>query len=365
MSADVEDGFDQLLSNTWNQLAQQLTMLHRSLDADIAQASREHKARKRQAERDRVQELREMEAQRNRLLAWEAQHRREMNAGFENIITATVLGPDGCGKLTDENLLRAWNMSDLLIGTDPGFTPRNTQARDLMKKEWGLRHEGEDIAFVAGRAANRITIDYTTRSIALEDTVQAFEKAGMPVRLRHLEGEEAERFERGHPQQSFHVRPQAGDDWIGYDEARIRDCVTQVAVLSPTEAGDQIAFLRETGLPESSDSDNHAVGVEPSSMNESETSENIPAAPADVPSPSVEAAKTEDGERLSKRPGDLSTGETERLVSLDEAEELDAGDPLAAVDIETQLKQRDGMAAAAIPGVDASVLKEGTSKNAR
>lgn len=45
MSAmDPEDALDQLLNSTWSNMAQQLSMLHRSLSADIQQQHRERKA---------------------------------------------------------------------------------------------------------------------------------------------------------------------------------------------------------------------------------------------------------------------------------------------------------------------------------
>ena len=54
MSAmDPEDALDQLLNSTWSNMAQQLSMLHRSLSADIQQQQRERKAE--QAQQARLQ----------------------------------------------------------------------------------------------------------------------------------------------------------------------------------------------------------------------------------------------------------------------------------------------------------------------
>lgn len=84
MSAmDPEDALDQLLNSTWSNMAQQLSMLHRSLSADIQQQHRERKAEQAQQARLQAAEIKEMEAQRARLLSWESAHRRELNNGFE------------------------------------------------------------------------------------------------------------------------------------------------------------------------------------------------------------------------------------------------------------------------------------------
>ena len=97
MSAmDPEDALDQLLNSTWSNMAQQLSMLHRSLSADIQQQHRERKAEQAQQARLQAAEIKEMEAQRARLLSWESAHRRELNNGFESVLNATVLGTRGC-----------------------------------------------------------------------------------------------------------------------------------------------------------------------------------------------------------------------------------------------------------------------------
>ena len=70
MSAmDPEDALDQLLNSTWSNMAQQLSMLHRSLSADIQQQHRERKAEQAQQARLQAAEIKEMEAQRARLLS--------------------------------------------------------------------------------------------------------------------------------------------------------------------------------------------------------------------------------------------------------------------------------------------------------
>lgn len=62
MSAmDPEDALDQLLNSTWSNMAQQLSMLHRSLSADIQQQHRERKAEQAQQARLQAAEIKEME----------------------------------------------------------------------------------------------------------------------------------------------------------------------------------------------------------------------------------------------------------------------------------------------------------------
>ena len=149
MSAmDPEDALDQLLNSTWSNMAQQLSMLHRSLSADIQQQHRERKAEQAQQARLQAAEIKEMEAQRARLLSWESAHRRELNNGFESVLNATVLGTRGCSPLSDTSLLKAWNVSEMLVGTDPGYAAQLNRARNLMETEWSQRHPGETIGFL-------------------------------------------------------------------------------------------------------------------------------------------------------------------------------------------------------------------------
>ena len=134
MSAmDPEDALDQLLNSTWSNMAQQLSMLHRSLSADIQQQHRERKAEQAQQARLQAAEIKEMEAQRARLLSWESAHRRELNNGFESVLNATVLGTRGCSPLSDTSLLKAWNAakcsSARTLATPPSSTGRATSWR--------------------------------------------------------------------------------------------------------------------------------------------------------------------------------------------------------------------------------------------
>lgn len=119
MSAmDPEDALDQLLNSTWSNMAQQLGMLHRSLSVDIQQRQRERRGEHVRQARLQAAEIKEMEARRAQLLSWESAHRRELNNGFESVLNATVLGHKGCAPLSDTSLLKAWNVSEMLVGTD-------------------------------------------------------------------------------------------------------------------------------------------------------------------------------------------------------------------------------------------------------
>lgn len=181
MSAmDPEDALDQLLNSTWSNMAQQLGMLHRSLSVDIQQRQRERRGEHARQARLQAAEIKEMEARRAQLLSWESAHRRELNNGFESVLNATVLGHKGCAPLSDTSLLKAWNVSEMLVGTDPGYAPRLERARRLMDEEWSGRHPGETIGQWADRVMNRVTVAYVDRSPQLDDTLAAFEKGDSP-----------------------------------------------------------------------------------------------------------------------------------------------------------------------------------------
>ena len=301
MSAmDPEDALDQLLNSTWSNMAQQLSMLHRSLSADIQQQHRERKAEQAQQARLQAAEIKEMEAQRARLLSWESAHRRELNNGFESVLNATVLGTRGCSPLSDTSLLKAWNVSEMLVGTDPGYAAQLNRARNLMETEWSQRHPGETIGQQADRVMNNVTITYVDRTPALEDTLAAFEKAGFTVRLDH-DDTSPDEFRARHDGETFHVAPENGEGWNGQRNDLIAECVMMQAVVSIDEAGQQISHLRDAGLPESSGGDNRSEGDEPSSLFEGSMNENENAAPAsDLPEPS--------GSDMEKHDGASSTG---------------------------------------------------------
>lgn len=334
-SNDPEDGLDQLLQGTWGNLAQRIDMLHRSLDADVQHALNARQARRERDERAKTETLRRMEIERNRLLSWELQHRRELNQGFEQVVDTMLARPDAISTLSDQSLLKAWTVTDMLTGTDPGYAPRNTKAREMLANTWQARHPGEDITMAAQRAIGRVTVTYTAQTPGLDDTLAAFAKAGIPVRERRLEGQDAAEFTAAHGD-TFNVQPDYGDGWDGYDPERITDTVMQTAVLSPGQAGNQIAYLRDQGLPESSGSDNHSTGDEPSSLFEGGANELEDAAPCNTDS-AHQPAKVERGTETAGTDdsGDLSTGSG--TVELTDSDETREDDPLAVGGIDGQL----------------------------
>ena len=399
MSAiDPEDALDQLLNSTWSNMAQQLGMLHRSLSADIQQQHRDRKAQESQQARLQAAEIKEMEAQRARLLSWESAHRRELNNGFEGVLNATVLGTKGCAALSDTGLLKAWNVSEMLVGTDPGYAAQLDRARRLMDAEWSKRHPGEAIGQQADRVMNAVTISYVDRGPELEDTLSAFEKAGFTVKLDRQDMTPDE-FKASHDGETFRVEPESGEGWNGLRNDLISDCVMTQAVVSVDEAGQRISYLRDAGLPESSGGDNRSEGDEPSSLFEGSMNENENAAPAsDRPDPAEtgtaehasgptgdEAAETVEaghaaGEPAAERKrtaaesrtgGDLSAGEATGEdktdpVDLYEPEEWDGPDLFGEYSPEQEARLTPSSSSAAEPSLpDVSTIKQAGQKNAR
>lgn len=337
MNSNVpEDGLDQLLQGTWGNLAQRIDMLHRSLDADAQHALNAMHARRERDERAKTETLRRMEIERNRLLSWELQHRRELNQGFEQVVDTMLARPDAIPTLSDQSLLKAWTVTDMLTGTDPGYAPRNTKAREMLANAWQARHPGEDITMAAQRAIGRVTVTYTAQAPGLDDTLAAFAKAGIPVRERRLEGQDAADFTAVHGD-TFNVQPDYGDGWDGYDPERITGTVMQTAVLSPGQAADQIAYLRDQGLPESSGSDNRSTGDEPSSLFEGSTNELEDAAPSNTDNANQPTKVEKAAEAVGMDDsGDLSTGSG--AVELTDCDETRDDDPLAVGGIDEQLR---------------------------
>lgn len=211
------------------------------------------------------------------------------------MLNATVLGTRGCSPLSDTSLLKAWNVSEMLVGTDPGYAAQLNRARNLMETEWSQRHPGETIGQQADRVMNNVTITYVDRTPALEDTLAAFEKAGFTVRLDH-DDTSPDEFRARHDGETFHVAPENGEGWNGQRNDLIAECVMMQAVVSIDEAGQQISHLRDAGLPESSGGDNRSEGDEPSSLFEGSMNENENAAPAsDLPEPSGSDMEERDG----------------------------------------------------------------------
>ena len=297
MSAmDPEDALDQLLNSTWSNMAQQLSMLHRSLSADIQQQHRERKAEQAQQARLQAAEIKEMEAQRARLLSWESAHRRELNNGFESVLNATVLGTRGCSPLSDTSLLKAWNVSEMLVGTDPGYAAQLNRAR---------KPHGDGMVAAPSRRDHRTAgrPRHEQRHHHLRGPLRPpsrtpwprSSKAGFTVRLDH-DDTSPDEFRARHDGETFHVAPENGEGWNGQRNDLIAECVMMQAVVSIDEAGQQISHLRDAGLPESSGGDNRSEGDEPSSLFEGSMNENENAAPAsDLPEPSGSDMEERDG----------------------------------------------------------------------
>lgn len=269
---DPEDGFDQVMVQSWTNIAQQLHMLHQSFQADNDRL-RNMRAQRRE---QRTREQQDRAVQRERLLAWQAENRERLNTGFEQVLDATVLAK-GCQGMDDQHLLKTWVVAEQLEGEDPGYTPRLNEAKRRLRDEWDTRHPGQRIEAMADQLNNHVTVTYIQRSADLERTINAFGKAGLPV--TPVLAEDAEAFKRAHPDATFVVDTRLTGTWTGYNHDRIVDAVLQTPVSTMEDAGNRISFLKDQGLPESSHADNTAVADEPSSVNETERSELADAAP--------------------------------------------------------------------------------------
>ena len=126
--------------------------------------------------------------------------------------------------------------------------------------------------------------------------------------------------------------------WTGYDHDRIVDAVMCAPVNGVDDAASRISFLKDQGLPESSHADNKATGEEPSTLSETERTENADAAPiVEIPAPVEEHARPAGQERPpAPEPetaggSDLTTGEPdgheETPLDLNEPESWSGPDP--------------------------------------
>ena len=89
---DPEDGFDQIMVQSWNSVAQQLRTLHNELSGDRA---RRRERAERAVQNERYEQTRRQQ-QSIRLEQWEMDNRERLNKGFESTLNATVLA-DGDG----------------------------------------------------------------------------------------------------------------------------------------------------------------------------------------------------------------------------------------------------------------------------
>lgn len=314
---DPEDGFDQVMVQSWTNIAQQLHMLHQSFQAD-SDRLRNMRAQRRE---QRTREQQDRAVQRERLLAWQAENRERLNTGFEQVLDATVLAK-GCQNMDDQHLLKTWVVAEQLEGEDPGYTPRLNEAKRRLRDEWDTRHPGQRIEAMADQLNNHVTVTYIQRSADLERTINAFGKAGLPV--TPVLADDTEAFKRAHPDATFVVDTRLTGTWTGYDHDRIVDAVLQTPVSTMEDAGNRISFLKDQGLPESSHADNTAVGDEPSSVSETERSELADAAPMPAP--------VREPDAVTEQIPTVTVGQAPRSGKRSDAGREDGADSIASVD---------------------------------
>ncbi|AIZ15455.1 hypothetical protein [Bifidobacterium catenulatum] len=151
--------------------------------------------------------------------------------------------------------------------------------------------------------------------------------------------EDAQAFQAAHGDDAtFFVDSRLTGQWTGYDHDRIVDAVMCAPVNGVDDAASRISFLKDQGLPESSHADNKATGEEPSTLSETERTENADAAPiVEIPAPVEEHARPAGQERPpAPEPetaggSDLTTGEPdgheETPLDLNEPESWSGPDP--------------------------------------
>ena len=291
---DPEDGFDQIMVQSWNSVAQQLRTLHNELSGDRA---RRRERAERAVQNERYEQTRRQQ-QSIRLEQWEMDNRERLNKGFESTLNATVLADgDGWRKMRDSSLLQGWMVADQLEGNDPGYRRQIIEAKARLKDEWSKRHPETHIDAAADQLTNHVNITYTDQSPALQATLNAFNTAGVPVDLQRVEDTQA--FQAAHGDDAtFFVDSRLTGQWTGYDHDRIVEAVMCAPVNGVDDAASRISFLKDQGLPESSHADNKATGDEPSTISEVERTENADAAPiVETPTPVREHTKPAADER--------------------------------------------------------------------
>jgi hypothetical protein len=323
-ASDPEDGVDQMMIQAWQALARQLSTLHGAVDRYSRQAYVSH--------RDRLQRQRQAElSHAQRLDRWEEQHRRELNNGFEQVLDSTVLAP-GRERLSDEALMKAWVVSDQ-VSADPGYAKRLRDARSWMQHEWADRGHLEPLATASDLLVNQVSIRYTEPSDDLQRTVEAFRKAGVPFTTVQVDADGRREYDKAHPGVTFSVDTKLNGSWDGFDHDRIVEAV----MTSPIDSGDgveaRLGFLKDQGLPESSHADNHAAGIEPSTVSETTPSEITDAAPVPVAPVEQREQRRERSAESRDDSGDLSVGsqpqpgyEGPPPVSLNEPEDWEGPD---------------------------------------
>ena len=190
---DPEDGFDQIMVQSWNSVAQQLRTLHNELSGDRA---RRRERAERAVQNERYEQTRRQQ-QSIRLEQWEMDNRERLDKGFDSTLNATVLADgDGWRKMRDSSLLQGWMVADQLEGNDPDYRRQIIEAKARLKDEWSKRHPETHIDAAADQLTNHVNITYTDQSPALQATLNAFNTAGVPVDLRRME--DAQAFQAAH-----------------------------------------------------------------------------------------------------------------------------------------------------------------------
>lgn len=218
---DPEDGFDQIMVQSWNSVAQQLRTLHNELSGDRA---RRRERAERAVQNERYEQTRRQQ-QSIRLEQWEMDNRERLNKGFESTLNATVLADgDGWRKMRDSSLLQGWMVADQLEGNDPGYRRQIIEAKARLKDEWSKRHPETHIDAAADQLTNHVNITYTDQSPGV---------AGHPERLQHgrrargpATGGGHAAFQAAHGDDAtFFVDSRLTGQWTGYDHDRIVDAV--------------------------------------------------------------------------------------------------------------------------------------------
>ena len=286
MTQDPEDSMDQLLAQSWTNLAMSLRNLSTQVRQDARENRREHNTEK-------ARQRKEKEQARHALNQWTMRNRDRLNAGFEQTLRATVLDPRFLAepKPSDLDLLKAWNVTEYLQRNgDPGFMGEVMNARRILQGEWAARHPGDHgIEAEADRIDNNVTIYYHRDSEEMQRTIENLRKGGITnIDMIQLD-ERAYRRQYG-DKATFHVDSRMTGAWDGWD----RQQIIQAVLASPlsgndTQAlGERVEMLRDIRLPETAGADNTAVGDEPSAVSEEGAFESQDAAP--IPTPASEEA---------------------------------------------------------------------------
>ncbi|RBP97865.1 hypothetical protein CRD60_04575 [Bifidobacterium aemilianum] len=328
---DPEDSMDQMMVQTWQNVAQSLRMLHGALRSDFQSGARARRM-------TRNEHARERQMLQRRLEEWEAANRIKLNDGFEQTIKATVLNPAVKAQpdlLGDAELLKSWCITDHLEEYDPAFTRDNRRARQWLKEEWARRGHRTNIDAEADQIVNHVTVTVAAQSPELDQTLATFRKAGVPVTVQ--EAPDPEEFRRKHHGEDFQVQTRRNGDWDGYNREKLTEAVLTSPIDSVDAAAGRISFLKEEGLPESSGAGNRSVGDEPSTISEVERPE-IGSAP--VPDQATDAEQDRGG-------GDLKTA-GDPLPNQDDLFELEAQESWAGPDMFGQYSAGEELALSSV-----------------